>query len=158
AEGSDERLHRRLHRPGHGDEPHGRNRDLQHDVHLPLALQNGQNVLVLLEREVREPDPDVGVTMPTTHGRLLAPVLTVSLTAASSGCNGSSDARTVPWVDLMPATDTNPDPNIVEIDVEARTAQKSYLEGTSTTVWSYNGTVPGPLIDANVGDTLIVHF
>jgi FtsP/CotA-like multicopper oxidase with cupredoxin domain len=90
--------------------------------------------------------------------------LALLLLAASCGSDetGSSSARNPPapdaWVDPTPAADKNPDPKVVEIDLEAREAQKSYLEGKTTTVWSYNGTVPGPLIEANVGDTLIVHF
>lgn len=100
--------------------------------------------------------------MQSRRGRMSSPVVAALLIAASGGCSGpGSDLgapEPVPWVDLAPATDVNPDPNIVEIDIEARAAEKAYLPGKTTAVWSYNGTVPGPLIDAKVGDTLIVHF
>ncbi|MCF6236576.1 MAG: multicopper oxidase domain-containing protein, partial [Gammaproteobacteria bacterium] len=54
--------------------------------------------------------------------------------------------------------DINPDPNIVEINLEAREADVEMVPGISSTVYTYNGTVPGPLIHGTVGDTLIVHF
>jgi len=60
--------------------------------------------------------------------------------------------------ELTPAEDRNPDPNIVEIDLEAREAVKTYGTSPATPVWAYNGLVPGPFIDAKVGDKLIVHF
>jgi FtsP/CotA-like multicopper oxidase with cupredoxin domain len=86
------------------------------------------------------------------------------LVAAGADCTGSgvggSGGSPVAnaWVDPAPAVDKNPDPKIVEIDLEAGKATKAYLPGKTTSVLAYNGTVPGPLIDANVGDTLVVHF
>ncbi len=59
---------------------------------------------------------------------------------------------------LMPATDENPDPNVVEISLEARESRKRYATGLDTAVWTYNGSIPGPLIEGRVGDNLIVHF
>ncbi len=56
------------------------------------------------------------------------------------------------------ATDVNPDPQIVEVFLEASETTKQYLPGAATAVAAYNGTIPGPTIEANVGDTLIVHF
>ncbi|WP_437943806.1 multicopper oxidase family protein [Sorangium sp. So ce281] len=91
--------------------------------------------------------------------RALSGVALLSLLAA--GC--AADRVEEPpapdaWGEPAAAPDRNPDPRIVEVDLEAREAEKTYLEGTTTAVWSYSGTVPGPLIEANVGDTLIVHF
>ncbi len=54
--------------------------------------------------------------------------------------------------------DINPDPEIVEINLEAREDFISLVPGVSSKVYTYNGTVPGPLIRGTVGDTLIVHF
>jgi FtsP/CotA-like multicopper oxidase with cupredoxin domain len=63
-------------------------------------------------------------------------------------------------------TDTNPDPNIVEVQLVAGLSTTEYLKGKSTQVWAYRdgaqsnskGTVPGPLLRAKVGDQVIVHF
>jgi FtsP/CotA-like multicopper oxidase with cupredoxin domain len=60
-------------------------------------------------------------------------------------------------VPLAAVTDRNPDPHIVEIDLDARTADVD-IAGKPVHVWTYNGSLPGPLIRASVGDRLIVHF
>ncbi len=54
--------------------------------------------------------------------------------------------------------DRNPDPNVVEIDLEAREATKTFGVSPATPVWTYNGVTPAPLIDTKVGDRLVVHF
>ncbi len=61
-------------------------------------------------------------------------------------------------VELPRAVDENPDPSIFELTLEARPAEKQLGGAAATLVWSYNGTVPGPLIEAKVGDRLVVHF
>ena len=58
---------------------------------------------------------------------------------------------------LPEARDLNPDPNIVEINLEARIATVD-IAGRKAQVWTYDGGIPGPLIRGNVGDRLIVHF
>jgi FtsP/CotA-like multicopper oxidase with cupredoxin domain len=65
------------------------------------------------------------------------------------------------WADdlAMPVpSDLNPDPNVLEIELEARVAEVEILPGFKTPAWTYNGSVPGPLIRAKVGDRVIVHF
>jgi FtsP/CotA-like multicopper oxidase with cupredoxin domain len=59
---------------------------------------------------------------------------------------------------LPEAEDLNPDPHVLEINLEARTAELEILPGVKTEAWTYNGMLPGPLIRARVGDRLIVHF
>lgn len=59
---------------------------------------------------------------------------------------------------LTTLTDRNPDPRIVEVDLEARVAEVEVLPGKKTKLWTYNGVLSGPLLRANVGDTVIVHF
>ena len=59
----------------------------------------------------------------------------------------------------MPAApDLNPDPRIVEIELEARVAPFEVEPGLIVDAWTYNGSIPGPMIHVNVGDRLIVHF
>src|ERR1041385_8675982 len=58
---------------------------------------------------------------------------------------------------LPEAADINPDPNIVEVNLEARVADVE-VGGRHIQAWTYNGSVPGPLIRANVGDRVVVHF
>src|SRR5687767_3169235 len=59
---------------------------------------------------------------------------------------------------LTEAEDTNPDPKIVEITLEARVTSLEIIQGVRTDAWTYNGGLPGPLIRARRGDRIIVHF
>ena len=60
--------------------------------------------------------------------------------------------------ELVVAEDTDPAPNRIRVSLTARVARVGLGSGASTEVWTYNGTVPGPLIEAQVGDTLRVDF
>lgn len=59
---------------------------------------------------------------------------------------------------LPEARDLNPDPRILEIDLDALVAKVEIGPGLSVEAWTYNGGLPGPLIRLKVGDRLIVHF
>ena len=59
---------------------------------------------------------------------------------------------------LAAVTDLNPDPRILEINLTAEVAQVEVSPGRRVEAWTYNGTLPGPLIRLSVGDRLIVHF
>jgi FtsP/CotA-like multicopper oxidase with cupredoxin domain len=54
--------------------------------------------------------------------------------------------------------DTNPDPNIVEVAITAKRAKAAFIAGKPTDVYAYNGAMPGGVLKAKVGDTVIVHF
>ena len=82
--------------------------------------------------------------------------------AVCGGVNGYAQSLQPPGWDadlkLAEAADRNPDPAIVEIDLEARVAALEIVPGVRTDAWTYNGGVPGPLIRVRRGDRLIVHF
>ncbi len=59
---------------------------------------------------------------------------------------------------LAEAPDLNPDPHIVEVNIEARIASVDLTPGKRVDAWTYNGGIPGPLLRVHVGDRLIVHF
>jgi hypothetical protein len=61
-------------------------------------------------------------------------------------------------VQLPEAADTNPDPRVGEITLEARIARVEIAPGEAIEAWTHDGGVPGPLIRVRVGDRLIVHF
>ena len=87
----------------------------------------------------------------------------LSLAGACSPANdeGASVAQPPGWdEDIGPvlAEDLNADPNVLEVKIEARLAEIEILPGVRSQVWSYNGSVPGPLLRAKRGDRLIVHF
>jgi len=61
---------------------------------------------------------------------------------------------------IRPATalDINTDPDILEVELTARPSTWDFGIGNEVDVWSYNGFIPGPTLEAKVGDTLIVHL
>jgi FtsP/CotA-like multicopper oxidase with cupredoxin domain len=91
-------------------------------------------------------------------------VVGVAAIFSAAGCSSKAvDAVALPAElpddsALVTITDENADPNVVEVHLEARPAKKTYGTAPTTDVWSYNGLVPGPLIDAKVGDRVVVHF
>ncbi len=56
------------------------------------------------------------------------------------------------------AVDINPDPDIVEVNLTAAETTWQFMAGIDTTVYAYNGSIPGPTIEAEVGNTVIVNF
>lgn len=67
---------------------------------------------------------------------------------------------------LSTLVDTNPDPGIVEVNLIASAGTVEYLPGKRADIWGYRdgsvagskASVPGPLLEANQGDHVIVHF
>lgn len=55
-------------------------------------------------------------------------------------------------------TDRHPDPSVVEVDLEARVSTVELEAGNPIEAWTYDGGIPGPLLEATVGDRVIVHF
>jgi FtsP/CotA-like multicopper oxidase with cupredoxin domain len=87
--------------------------------------------------------------------------------ASGASGQGSPAGQPANWdadLRMTEATDVNPDPNVVEVNLEARvqmlTVLPSGADGAApqTPMWTYNGTVPGPLIVAKKGNRVIVHL
>ena len=60
--------------------------------------------------------------------------------------------------DTVAAVDLDPAPTVVEVALTARVADVELAPGHVTSMWTYDGTLPGPRIEANVGDTVKVRF
>lgn len=99
--------------------------------------------------------------------RLLPALLLTALAFAASTAyaqevlRASQVAQPEGWDADMALTlpeDLNPDPDILEINLEAVVKEMEIVPGTKTPVWTYNGSLPGPLLKLKVGDRLIVHF
>jgi FtsP/CotA-like multicopper oxidase with cupredoxin domain len=56
------------------------------------------------------------------------------------------------------APDLDPADDVVEVELEAREAEIEIAPGRRLRMWTYNETLPGPRIEANVGDTVRVRF
>jgi FtsP/CotA-like multicopper oxidase with cupredoxin domain len=107
--------------------------------------------------------------MPLLRREALRLTLAVcSTSVASVGCSAPAPTNPTPpageppgWADsiaLRAPEDANSDPNVLEVSIEARPSDIELVPGHPTTLWTYNGSLPGPLIRAKVGDRLIVHF
>ena len=54
--------------------------------------------------------------------------------------------------------DINPAADIVEVEMFAEIRTVEMADGLEFRTYMYNGSLPGPLLEATVGDTVIVHF
>jgi FtsP/CotA-like multicopper oxidase with cupredoxin domain len=51
-----------------------------------------------------------------------------------------------------------PGGRVVAVDLEAREVEWEFVEGRRTRAWAYNGRIPGPLLEAHIGDVLEVRL
>ena len=101
----------------------------------------------------------------------LPPVVSVDTGAEADTTGGEVDAgggdvETAPperpadpevW-GAEPLEDQNPDPDIVEVNLTAKTTPVDLGTEQHPFMYTFNGMIPGPLIEADVGDRVIVHF
>jgi FtsP/CotA-like multicopper oxidase with cupredoxin domain len=86
----------------------------------------------------------------------------VVVLASACGDTASDERRVAP----LPFVDRNADPDIVEVELVAEEATHEYLPGKLADVWAFRdgaragskATIPGPLLEAKLGDRVIVHF
>jgi FtsP/CotA-like multicopper oxidase with cupredoxin domain len=74
---------------------------------------------------------------------------------------GAQSLQPAGWdsqIKLRDAVDLNPDPHIVEVNIEAKLKRVELEPGREVEAWTYNSDIPGPLIRIHTGDRLIVHF
>jgi FtsP/CotA-like multicopper oxidase with cupredoxin domain len=95
--------------------------------------------------------------------RLAALLAATPLFACAQGPSSPAPTSAQPegWADALSLPSTpnlSQTANTIEINLDARVASLEIVPGKTTPVWTYNGSIPGPLIRAHVGDHLIVHF
>jgi FtsP/CotA-like multicopper oxidase with cupredoxin domain len=93
---------------------------------------------------------------PATTGDMPAPEAT-----GDDGSTGEAEEPgwQLPEVWGVPVLeDQNPDENIVEVTLTASELEVPLSATETLTMLAYNGSVPGPLLQAKVGDEVIVHF
>ncbi len=61
-------------------------------------------------------------------------------------------------IELARPLDLSPDPHVLELDLVARPTSLELTAAGPTAMYGFDGQVPGPLLEAEVGDLLIVHF
>ena len=140
---------------------------LQRDgIVIPGMLVRGILFAFARVAPFRLPNADRTLIMPTPSNaqpkkKLALVVLALTIVSSTRAVAAQESIQPENWdagLKLAEATDLNPDPRIVEINLEARVAPVTILPGKPLDAWTYNGGVPGPLIRMKVGDRLIVHF
>jgi FtsP/CotA-like multicopper oxidase with cupredoxin domain len=58
----------------------------------------------------------------------------------------------------VPLEDQDPAAGVVEVHLRAGVSDAQWVDGDKTEVWAYNDVVPGPVVQARVGDTVRVVF
>jgi FtsP/CotA-like multicopper oxidase with cupredoxin domain len=95
---------------------------------------------------------------PAIRGGLASLALSVMCVSFAAGKSTLQPDAWDAQIKLRSADDTNPDPRVVEMNLEASVTLVTYAPGQRVEAWTYNGGIPGPLIRTRVGDRLIVHF
>lgn len=104
-------------------------------------------------------------------GLLLAGLTTATVFV---GCTGGHDMADMDEMDMLPAVidvppsegrfetelaeDLDPSPDVVEVSLEAKVANVELAPGRSVSMWTYNGMLPGPRIEARAGNTVRIRF
>ncbi len=86
--------------------------------------------------------------------------------ALASGACAEPTSTPPPSAELVAFVDTNPATDIVEVELVAEPATHEFLLGKPAEVWAFRdaaaedslATIPGPLLEAKLGDRVIVHF
>jgi FtsP/CotA-like multicopper oxidase with cupredoxin domain len=90
--------------------------------------------------------------------------VTVAAMAGAIGCGAEEASQPrqpdgfADGVALATVVDEDPDPAVLEVTLVARLSDLSFVPGTTTAAWTYNGGVPGPLLRLRAGERLVVHF
>jgi FtsP/CotA-like multicopper oxidase with cupredoxin domain len=72
--------------------------------------------------------------------------------------HGASPESLAAYADARQSAQPEAGGSVVRVELDAREIEWEFVPGTRTRAWSYGGEVPGPVLRANVGDVLEVHF
>lgn len=92
---------------------------------------------------------------------LLLPACTGTKAPADTGPADADGAVEVPLPTVwgpVALEDQDPAPGVVEVHLKAGVTEVDWVEDGPTEAWAFNDVVPGPLIQARVGDTLRIVF
>src|SRR5687767_2654682 len=72
--------------------------------------------------------------------------------------HGVSENALAAYTQAFDAAVPHADGSVVEVDLEAGEMDWEFVPGVITKAWGFNGQIPGPVIDARVGDVLEVRL
>lgn len=75
----------------------------------------------------------------------------------TTGPASSQDAHTPAYAEAYAAAQPAGH-QVVSVEVEAREIDWEFVSGVSSRAWGFNGTVPGPTLEATVGDVFEIRF
>jgi len=87
----------------------------------------------------------------------LALLFVASLAASCTGEDLLPDDALPPVWGVAAAEDLDPQVGVVEYSLRVSDTDLELVEGLTTEAWTFNGTSPGPLLQARVGDLVKVH-
>ena len=87
------------------------------------------------------------------------PLAALGLVAGLAALTGGSGESARPDTDSPPRlVNESRRPRTVEVTLTATPARLAMVPGSSTDVFAYNGTVPGPTLEVFEGDQVVIHF
>ena len=72
--------------------------------------------------------------------------------------SSTSDEWNAAYAEAYAAAQPDQGRKVVAVDMEAREIDWEFVPGLSTRAWAFNGTVPGPILEATVGDVLEIRL
>lgn len=98
--------------------------------------------------------------------RLVAGILAMAGTVGQHGCASDTESDPAIGLEMTKLKDTNPDPDVFEVQLVASEGTARYLPDGDADIWGYRdgslrdsrAAVPGPMLDVPQGQEVIVHF
>src|SRR5689334_9879064 len=72
--------------------------------------------------------------------------------------HGAPADAAIEYTRAFDAAVPEPGRSVVRVELDARETDWEFMSGRATRAWGFNGQVPGPTIEAHVGDVLEVHL
>jgi FtsP/CotA-like multicopper oxidase with cupredoxin domain len=76
----------------------------------------------------------------------------------SDVASSTEEKRAPAYSEAYAAAQPDPGRRVVAVEMEAREIDWEFVPGVSTRAWGFNGTIPGPTLEATVGDVLEIRL
>jgi FtsP/CotA-like multicopper oxidase with cupredoxin domain len=76
----------------------------------------------------------------------------------TGAASSALEERAAAYAEAYAAAQPDPGHQVVAVEMEAREFDWEFVPGVSTRAWGFNGTVPGPTLEATVGDVLEIRL
>jgi FtsP/CotA-like multicopper oxidase with cupredoxin domain len=76
----------------------------------------------------------------------------------TDAASATGEERAAAYAEAYAAAQPDPGHQVVAVELEAREIDWEFVPGVSTRAWGFNGTVPGPTLEATVGDVFEIRL